>query len=308
MLKTVEHKRKDTMTKKTSILIAMAGAALVAASQAQAQTTAYSQGDLLVNLRNPSSSSVPDFVVDLGAASGYNASTPLTVLDSSTTALWAGGAISGFTDAQLQTAGTFGGLPSSGNVIGMSAAADTKTGNGGNSIVNYWLTTPLSAAPTSTPTSSALELSISTAGTLVTAINNIGAGFSGGASPASDFTSLGAHDGTVVQGDTDSYQKNAADTSSLHSGEIDYNALEGQGIESTQNGSAAIYEALWDVQSKGNGQLSQTYEGWFTYYPDDEITFNGGVSAVPEPSTYGLVAGLSLLALALRRQFRSQLA
>jgi hypothetical protein len=60
---------------------------------------------------------------------------------------------------------------------------------------------------------------------------------------------------------------------------------------------------LWEVPVTG----SDTYEGYFTFQTDGEVDFTtAAVVAVPEPATYGLLAGAGLLAVAKRRQFRSR--
>jgi hypothetical protein len=90
----------------------------------------------------------------------------------------------------------------------------------------------------------------------------------------------------------------------------------GGAIEGIQAGSGSIYEALWEVPAENPGvgrsgptpSAPDTYEGYFTFQSDGEVDFTAaGVSAVPEPSTYAdcLIAAVSLLALACRRQFRS---
>jgi hypothetical protein len=79
-------------------------------------------------------------------------------------------------------------------------------------------------------------------------------------------------------------------------------------FDSVQNGSGNVYEGLWETPDAANSQ-SSIYEGYFTFQTDGEVDFNGAdVSAVPEPSTYGLIAGIGLLALAFRRQVRSVVA
>jgi hypothetical protein len=74
-------------------------------------------------------------------------------------------------------------------------------------------------------------------------------------------------------------------------------------IEASPSG-GTVYEALWEVPT-GNSVsgAGDTYEGYFTFKSDGEVDFTE--VAVPEPSTYGLIAGLGLLGLAFRRQLRA---
>jgi hypothetical protein len=59
-------------------------------------------------------------------------------------------------------------------------------------------------------------------------------------------------------------------------------------------------DALWSVDDKTT--LAKTLLGTFALDGSGTLTFTA--TAVPEPSTYGLFAGLGVLALSLRRQLR----
>ena len=60
-------------------------------------------------------------------------------------------------------------------------------------------------------------------------------------------------------------------------------------------------DALWSVDDKTT--LAKTLLGTFSLDASGNLTFTGA-AAVPEPATYGLIGGLGLLALSLRRQLR----
>lgn len=71
---------------------------------------------------------------------------------------------------------------------------------------------------------------------------------------------------------------------------------------STIDSTGTIYEDLWKVAPGG----ADTYEGYFTFnYNADSLSFTGAnVAPVPEPTTYGMLAGAGLLIVGLRNQFR----
>jgi hypothetical protein len=72
---------------------------------------------------------------------------------------------------------------------------------------------------------------------------------------------------------------------------------------SAQGTGSKIYSLLWEYNENSG---VDTYLGYFTFNgANDELDFTSTVAAVPEPSTYGLLAASGLLALALRRQFGS---
>jgi hypothetical protein len=73
--------------------------------------------------------------------------------------------------------------------------------------------------------------------------------------------------------------------------------------------SGVVTETLWEATIGGSGR-NKTASAWedigtFTINANtDTVSFTGAdVSAVPEPSTYGLLAGAGLLVVALRRNF-----
>jgi hypothetical protein len=292
------------MNKKQTIMLAVASASLIAASQAQAQIATYNDNDLLLNFRNSSADSGSDVEVDLGnigsflttvgsgntvvldSGTGYNTSTFTTQFTGASLISTVGG--SGQTDA---------------SEIGFSAGAENLSGTASPStgLNTLWLTRQITPSQESTGGTASFQGSAAAQNKTAQDIADIGFEASSGG----DGTVLtgAANAGVVLDSDTLSYHTLASTTASPDV--ISYNgSVTGTGtspIEATPS-SGAVYEALWEVPVSGAG--SDTYEGFFTFNQNGEVDFTE-VSAVPEPSTYALLAATGLLALAFRRRLRS---
>jgi hypothetical protein len=288
------------MNKKQSIMLAMTGVLLAAASQAQAQNT-YNNEDLLLNFRNYSTQTDPDVTVDLGNVSTFvNAVAALpggtAVLDTGT----------GFT-ASFSTGFSYAGLtgllgtPGTGNEIGFSAAAADTSGTG-----LLFLTRRQTSAGLTPPSTASEQQGLTAQASTATAIANIGQETTIG-------TTLSGSGNNAVyysSGDANSYQSQGQDPANPNTIDYDGNQSTANGaggkIELQQSGSADIYEALWEVPTTESGN-SDTYEGYFTFQTDGEVDFTT-VATVPEPSTYVLLVVTGVFALAFRRPLRSLLA
>jgi PEP-CTERM motif len=297
--------------------MAMSGAALVVASQAQAQFN-YLNGDLVLSFRDSVDyASVPDVSVNLGSISAFAGLTGTTVLDVT-------GATPGytalFTAAELQSvfnttaypftpANPTTGAPSSGysGTVGFTAAATTSAND------TSWVTRAISG-PTLTPPSSASgPVESGSVNTLTVALQNIGNGAVG--TSGTTFSPLDSSGAIVSVGSSQqlSYQGSATQPSTP--AQLDYNGAEavtstaGGPLESSSVSGSTVYSALWEVpvstSLKAGKTATDTYLGYFTFDDADDIITFTSVNAVPEPSTYGVLAGAGLLALALRRQLRS---
>jgi len=283
-------KKIDTMNKKQTIMLALTGAALMAASQAQASQAAYQDGDLLLNYRDITTTTPPNVAVDEGNINTFLSSVP------------AGTTETLFSGTTLSSALTGAGA---GDSIGFSAGAGTSTAITGALKNTLWLTQVIGG-----PDSTGSDLTgpikqISTVqATVVAQLDNIGTGYGLG-------TQVGSLNAAkVASGTGDSYY-----SQTVAGGAMNYGTKESvnEPLEGAQPATPAgnVYEALWEVQPSTRltvGGPADIYEGYFTFEPDGTTLFTAEGSAVPEASTYGLIAGLGLLALALRRQFRSVIA
>jgi PEP-CTERM motif len=287
------------MYKKQSIMLAVTGILLAAASQASAQNT-YNNEDLLLNFRNYTTQTDPNVTIDLGNVNSFVSSVQAlpggtAVLDSGTgfTASFS----TGFSYADLT--GLLG-APSAGNEIGFSAAAADGTGGTGLLYLTRKQTSP-GVPPTFPSGQQPLTAQAATA----SAIALIGQETTTGTT----LPDSGANSVSYSSGDPDSYQQQAQDPANSFT--IDYGGSQltttGQGgkIELQQNGAGDLYEALWEVPTTDSGN-SDTYEGYFTFQPDGEIDFT--TTTVPEPSTYALLVVTGTLAFAFRRRIRRLIA
>ena len=264
------------MIKNKTWILALTGAALIAALQAHGQTPTYAADDLILNFRNPAATTGNDLEVNLGAvtdlASGEVASSTLV-------------------EGVFGTIGTGVGDVT----VGLSATAADAAGTTGT----LWLTR-VDTTPGTAPTTVSGQQSFSPQNLTAQRIGNIGLGYNSG-TVVTGFNNAT----TVAGGNTDSYQTQGQESVS-QTGRIDFglnqniNASKGGNIETVQNGSADVYEALWEVPVSGT---ADTYEGYFTFQPNGEVDFTS-VSSVPEPSTYALLLSTGLGALAMRRKLR----
>jgi len=274
--------QKSRMKHHSTWALAVAGAALVAASQAGAQV-AYSPGDLLLNFRNPSATTGNDLEVDVGPVG--NLTTEELVPSS-------------LVEGEFGTIGTGVGDVS----LGFSAAAAHAAGTDGD----LWLTR-VDTTPGAQPSVVSGQQTYSSQNPVAIRIGNMGSGYQAGTLVA------GYNNATTVPGGlTDSYQTQGQQ-SSASPGVIDYNGFEnvnaskGGNIESVQDGSGNVYEALWEVPSTTTSGgattgAADTYLGYLTFQPNGEVDFT--TSAVPEPSALELLVGTGVGAMALRRKFK----
>jgi hypothetical protein len=292
------------MNKNQKIMLALAGAGLMAACQAQAQIGTYNDNDLLLNFRNSSTDSGNDVEVDLGnigsflttvgagdtavldSGTGYNTSTFTTQFTGASLISTVGGA--GQTDA---------------SEIGFSAAAENLSGTATPStgLNTLWLTRQITSSQESTGGTASFQGSAAAQNKTAQDIADIG--FEASSSGTGTALTGAGNAGVVLDSDTLSYHTLASTTASPDI--ISYNGnVTGTGtspIDATPS-SGTVYEALWEVPVSGAG--SDTYEGFFTFNQNGEVDFTEA-SAVPEPSTYALLAATALLALVFRRQLRS---
>jgi hypothetical protein len=247
------------MTKQKSIMIAVAGASLLAASQARAQSFGYSADDLLLNFRNTVSITAGDLEVNLGPISAIAALQGKEIVIPATL---------------VQT--VYGGAPSISLPIGFSAAAADASGTTGT----LWLTRADSTAG-STPTTESGQQLFSAQNLVAARIANIGAG--------ADAGTILAQGEAVVPGATTgfSYQAQAEESSAAEAqsiinfaGDENIAASKGSNIETVQDGSGPVYAALWVVPVTGT---PDTYLGYFTFKASGEVDYTSGLGAISQP-------------------------
>jgi hypothetical protein len=272
------------MTKQKTIMLAAVGAALVAASQAQAQF-GYAPDSLLLNFRDTANITANDVEVNMGNI----------------------GAVAAFQGTEVVVPAGFlqsvygASLPA----IGFSAAAGDQPFSGGT----LWLTRADSAAgvPAGSPPA---QNAVSVVNPVLNKVNNIGLGANGSGSqgvlPTGFATALvpGGTSGNNYQAQGEANTTAGGQQTINYGAALSLQASKGGLIESIQNGTGVVFEDLWSQTATGGAASAAL--GYFTFLPNGEVDYTSfTVAAVPEPATYGMIAALALGALAVRRQLRS---
>jgi hypothetical protein len=272
------------MTQKKSILLGIAGVAVLAASQAQAQIT-YTPGDLLLNFRNTATTADPDVTIDVGNVSTF-ANTPGT-----TVVVGVGGQ---FADSALASALGASGLAS----VGFSAAAEVANGSSDNT----W-ETRLGTSSTAPVGSVANVNSVNdkTAGNAIALIGNTAAN---GTQISGNLSSSGTDKGITIASATSGSYQSAAFNAGLNYNKGYTTSGASTAVEGVlASASSQYYLGLWSTPVGGPNTEWGYFD--FNFYGTGGVEYISAVSAVPEPATYGMLAGLGLLGFAVRRQLRS---
>jgi len=315
--------RIDTMTKKQTLLLAAAGASLLAGTQAQA---AYAAQDLLLNFRdiNVNSSGSPESTVTVDVGNVGSFVTSVAALPGGFAVLDSGASI---TPTPGYNYSTFGfsadsisalfGSASTGNQIGMTAVAGAYSllsGAGNNvlwearQIVSF---TGVGGLPDSVDANATapIQAAQGTQRAAALAINNIGGAITATGSTTLANSSANAAVVPASNGHGFQPQGQAPSNPALISFN---NNIPVQGtqepIELPQDGTGNLYSALWKVPTTTTGAGADQLLGYFTFKPDGEVDFStqfAAVAPVPEPATYAFFAGLGLLGLVSRRQIRA---
>ncbi len=259
---------------------ALVAGALLACQAAHA--AGITANDLYMGFQNSGASS--DYIVNLGAASSILGQDTVVNLsgdftESDITAILGG---AGTSYAGTIGANNAGGVPSVANPADAYGTV-LRTSNLGNNAVSG------SVQPTAI-----------SSGSDITAYNDLG--------------TLNAP--ATAGGQLDSGKTFTADVPSSGATAGTYNSATGLIPNSAVTTSSALIEDLWYTADPSTGRTDTSkpwvYEGYFTIDltgSSPDVTFTSDlVTAVPEPTTYGLMAGAGLLLLSLRRQLGVKLA
>jgi hypothetical protein len=311
------------MTKKQTLLLAVAGASLLAGTQAQA---AFANLDLLLNLRNitdnATGNTIATVTVDLGNVNTFVSTVSglggFAVLNSGTTA------VSGGTYTATYTGATFSGdsvtalLGQSGanNQVGLTAVSGSTVTSELWESRQIVATTGVGGLPDQADAQATAPTMQGSgpqglAATSIADIGNTGPGdsHSSGTTQLANSTTGKAWVSAAGNANGFQLQGQAPSNPALinFNGHIPVQGTQ-EPLELAQTGSVSLYSALWAVPTGSGSAPNSDLLGYFTYKPDGEVDFStvfAAVAPVPEPATYAFFAGLGLLGLVARRQLRA---
>jgi hypothetical protein len=280
------------MNKKQTLMVAMTGAALLAACHAQAlgSNLIYNDGDLLINFRESVDDAGKDATVDLGNINSFLSA--VKALPGQTAVLDPAPGYGTFYTPQFSgsnlvslVGNSVGDSDGTADNIGFSAAAENLSASGA-AANTIWLTRQISASQLATGGTPNAQQSAVAQNATALAIQSIGQGAeSATANPglgAGDLFSGAVNGALVADGNANSYHSLALDNSSPDL--IDYGGFQNPSqpspIEATPT-SGTVYEALWQVPQSGNGSV--VYEGYFTFQQSGEVDFTLAGSAISVP-------------------------
>lgn len=253
--------------------------------------------DLVLGITGNGASS--DAVVDLGSAAqvGVGGASVVDLIDSRGASFSATG-LSG-TSFQSLLSSVFSG--------GVNGANMTLAGGQGGSSTFFYLsanrgsagsdpTAPLSTTPTTWSKNQQGTVGGYPAGVL----NGASISFQGGNAAISD--------GTASAPNTSSFSYLILGVNNLSTSVNSYQLT----LPNTTVSGGKAYEDVWFNKASGSSLLGWQYQGYLTLDLTGDttqlLTFTPAAVAVPEPGTYGLMAGLGLLVVAVRRQFSGKVA
>jgi len=272
-------------TKLTTVVAALAAAAVLTTSARAQVYTAYSSGDALLGFEQAGNAS--DYVVDLGSVSQFiTATTPLT-FQLSTTDLSTVFSSSWASNSQTNLVQW--------GVVANDQGQTVSSNTDGNSI---WYT--LGETTSGTQTKAPVRGSSSALASISNKIQNLDTGTNGYDSELSTANANNAIIQSASAGNSwSSFKPGVAD------GQVAFGI--GTDIEQASTGATGPTNSdldLYEVDTKTGSNQPADYLGYFTLNSNGLLTFDpAGAAAVPEPSAYALgITALVLFGVLKRRK------
>lgn len=272
----------NSINKTMMVAAAIAAVFSAGAVQASAASFTYNDGDLLLNFRAKAGTSygANNLTIDIGAASTYETATaviPLTQFNASDLNL-VNNTAGNYSSFSFSAVGTLFG--------GDKTVYSTRTRNSAS--VNYNDTSLSGSTAWNARSSSGMS---STSSQIDTIANN---------ALAFGTPLPGASTGiSIADGSANGYHSYVRQNASIDTGNLN-GKWQGEIETSTGTGFSTFVRA--DLY-RNSPSTAGAYLGYFQFNADGSAFFSPqNLAAVPEPATYGIVAGLGLVALSLRNR------